>query len=269
MIPLYKTDSGQQYSQIICSQLLSWGVAASQSGWDQYFFFLLLLLIHFCLGLFESLTYCPLCQCSVGGQMVFSFPAKCLDKLGKSFFQSAICPGPEKAKHPQTMMALHSISQLGWGFDVAVLCIFSLDSSSLHHGVLIWIPFSNVLPNVYWQTKCNHLPEFSLSLHLTHLFISLSILHCGLAAIDQQSRTFSICRQSVFLWTLEHQGFQRYFCNPFPASCKLTLLDHGSSESSFMWAWFTSGNSSWEEQIQHLQFPRANWTPDWLAPGSN
>lgn len=68
-----------------------------------------------------------LCWCSVGGQMVFSFPAKCLDKLGNSFFQSmtAICPGPQEAKQSQTMIALHRISWLGWGFNVGVLWRFS------------------------------------------------------------------------------------------------------------------------------------------------
>ena len=57
-------------------------------------------------GLISSvdLGRCPVassnfCWASIGGQIALHFPAKCLDKLGNSFFPSMIpsIPGPEAA----------------------------------------------------------------------------------------------------------------------------------------------------------------------------
>ena len=108
-IPLHKTVSVQQCSCDVWCELLSRGhTTASQSVWGEDSDWAtpeglfssveaILLLIYFCV-----LGRCPaaspnFCCASIGRRIALHSPAKCIDKLGNSFFPLMIasCPGPE------------------------------------------------------------------------------------------------------------------------------------------------------------------------------
>lgn len=231
IIPLYKTNSGHQ---IIWSELLYWGHAAT----SVIFFFCWSFSVVDSL-LFEPLAYCPSADVQLADRWSSVFPAKCLDKIGNSFFQSmtAIGPGPWGTKAapthdgpppyfmagmkfqccwcvvqiflspyrtlcvPSEQIYSHFIcpqtilQAVLWNIQVLfckLVCeiMFILESSGIDHGVLWWTPFSNVLPNVYWQTKTEslarvfsssdplvHLTEHSLLCSCSHQATILNLLH--------------------------------------------------------------------------------------------
>ena len=93
----------------------------------------ILLLIYFCVLGLCAVTSPNLFWASSGGQIALYSPAKCLDKLWNSFFRQwkQAVHALRQQSSPKPWCSLHHTLQLGWGFDVGVLCLFFSTHSAM------------------------------------------------------------------------------------------------------------------------------------------